>query len=89
MRARVSWISAPDGRVIDSKVLDDSKILSQFAAWLGLIGEGDLIVTELDKPELSDVDILAMMRAAETVLPEPLGGPVPGVNGSVLPEHGQ
>lgn len=71
---RISWINAPDGRVIDSQQgLTSVGLIGQLQTWLGLIGEDDLIVVEDDQRE-----------AAE---PDPLGGPIPGVNGFPPDDH--
>jgi hypothetical protein len=68
---RISWINAPDGRVIDTRQgLTGTGVVEQLQAWMTLTGEDDLIVVEDDRREAT----------------EPLGGPVPGVNGSHLPE---
>lgn len=83
---RISWINAPDGRVIDSRQgLTTVGVIEQAQTWLGMIGEDDILVMEDDRERLSDVDLLAVMRAADTAIPEPLGPPNPA--GVELPEH--
>lgn len=88
MRLRVSWISAPDGRVIDSQVPDtDGEAAVLVHRWMGMIGEDDLIVTELDKAELTDEHLLEMWGRGHAAIPEPLGPPNPA--GVELPEQRQ
>lgn len=108
MELRVSWISTPDGRVIDTTTCDSGEAAgARVHAWSLLIGEDDILTVELvplpvfapSQPmpgtvygirphrQVTEAEDAALRRAA--TLPDPLGGPLPGVSGSHLPEAGR